>query len=124
MKPAKIKTAAAAALFAVGMGLVSASDIQAKGTGCGGASWYALTSKTASGERMNAARLTAAHRSLKFGTKVQVTNKRNGKSVVVRINDRGPFIRGRVIDLSKAAASQIGMIRSGTASICYQVVNS
>lgn len=106
------------------MGLVSASDSQAKGTGCGGASWYALTSKTASGERMNAARLTAAHRSLKFGTKVQVTNKRNGKSVVVRINDRGPFIRGRVIDLSKAAASQIGMVRSGTASICYQVVNS
>ncbi|AFL54667.1 rare lipoprotein A [Sinorhizobium fredii] len=124
MKPAKIKTAAAAALFTVGMGLVSASDTQAKGTGCGGASWYALTSKTASGERMNAARLTAAHRSLKFGTKVQVTNKRNGKTVVVRINDRGPFIRGRVIDLSKAAASQIGMIRSGTASICYQVVNS
>jgi rare lipoprotein A len=124
LKPAKIKTAAAAALFTVGMGLVSASDTQAKGTGCGGASWYALTSKTASGERMNAARLTAAHRSLKFGTKVQVTNKRNGKTVVVRINDRGPFIRGRVIDLSKAAASQIGMIRSGTASICYQVVNS
>lgn len=124
MKPAKIKTAAAAALFTVGMGLVSASDSQAKGTGCGGASWYALTSKTASGERMNAARLTAAHRSLKFGTKVQVTNKRNGKSVVVRINDRGPFIRGRVIDLSKAAASKIGMIRSGTASICYTVVNS
>jgi rare lipoprotein A len=124
LKPAKIKTATAAALFTVGMGLVSASDTQAKGTGCGGASWYALTSKTASGERMNAARLTAAHRSLKFGTKVQVTNKRNGKTVVVRINDRGPFIRGRVIDLSKAAASQIGMIRSGTASICYQVVNS
>ena len=73
---------------------------------------------------MNAAHLTAAHRSLKFGTKVQVTNKRNGKSVVVRINDRGPFIRGRVIDLSKAAASEIGMIRSGTASICYKVINS
>ncbi|MNY68522.1 RlpA-like protein precursor [compost metagenome] len=73
---------------------------------------------------MNAARLTAAHRSLKFGTKVQVTNKRNGKSVIVRINDRGPFIRGRVIDLSKAAASQIGMISSGHASICYRVVNS
>jgi rare lipoprotein A len=124
LKPAKIKTAAAAALFAVGMGLVSASDSQAKAPNCGGASWYALTSKTASGERMNAARLTAAHRSLKFGTKVQVTNRRNGKTVVVRINDRGPFIRGRVIDLSKAAASQIGMIRSGTASICYQVINS
>jgi rare lipoprotein A len=106
------------------MGFVSASESQAAGAGCGGASWYALSSKTASGERMNAAHLTAAHRKLKFGTKVQVTNKRNGKSVVVRINDRGPFIRGRVIDLSKAAASKIGMIRSGTASICYTVVNS
>ncbi|MBP1871173.1 RlpA-like protein [Ensifer adhaerens] len=124
MTPAKIKTVAAAALFTAGIGLVSVSDSQAAGAGCGGASWYALTSKTASGERMNAARLTAAHRSLKFGTKVQVTNKRNGKSVIVRINDRGPFIRGRVIDLSKAAASQIGMISSGHASICYRVVNS
>ncbi|MGE6783350.1 septal ring lytic transglycosylase RlpA family protein [Ensifer adhaerens] len=124
MTPAKIKTAAAAALFTTAIGLVSVSDSHAAGAGCGGASWYALTSKTASGERMNAAHLTAAHRSLKFGTKVQVTNKRNGKSVVVRINDRGPFIRGRVIDLSKAAASQIGMIRSGHASICYRVVNS
>jgi len=124
LTPAKIKSVAAAALFTAGIGLVSVSDSQAAGAGCGGASWYALTSKTASGERMNAARLTAAHRSLKFGTKVQVTNKRNGKSVVVRINDRGPFIRGRVIDLSKAAASQIGMISSGHASICYRVVNS
>ncbi|WP_341857951.1 septal ring lytic transglycosylase RlpA family protein [Sinorhizobium medicae] len=124
MTPAKIKTAAAAALFTAGIGFVSASESQAAGAGCGGASWYALSSKTASGERMNAAHLTAAHRKLKFGTKVQVTNKRNGKSVIVRINDRGPFIRGRVIDLSKAAASKIGMIRSGTASICYTVVNS
>jgi len=90
--------------------------------GCGHASWYALTSKTASGERMNPAKLTAAHRSLPFGTKVKVTNKRNGKSVVVRINDRGPFIRGRVIDVSKAAAQNIGMVRSGTAQVCYQIV--
>ncbi|PYE29446.1 rare lipoprotein A [Rhizobium sp. PP-F2F-G38] len=71
---------------------------------------------------MNASYLTAAHRSLKFGTRVEVTNKRNGKSVVVRINDRGPFIRGRVLDLSKAAASQVGMVSSGHASICYRVV--
>lgn len=124
MTPAKIKTAAAAALFTATIGLVSVSDSHAAGASCGGASWYALSSKTASGERMNAAHLTAAHRSLKFGTKVQVTNKRNGKSVIVRINDRGPFIRGRVMDLSKAAASQIGMVRSGTASVCYRVVNS
>ncbi|SMH33134.1 septal ring lytic transglycosylase RlpA family protein [Mesorhizobium australicum] len=85
---------------------------------CGRASWYALHSKTASGERMNPSAMTAAHRSLPFGTKVRVTNKHNGKSVVVRINDRGPFIKGRVIDLSKAAARQIGMVSRGHASIC------
>lgn len=72
---------------------------------------------------MNAAKLTAAHRSLPFGTKVLVTNKRNGKSVVVRINDRGPFIRGRIIDVSKAAAKNIGMVNSGTAQVCYQIVD-
>ena len=92
--------------------------------GCGHASWYALTSKTASGERMNANLMTAAHRSLPFGTKVMVTNKRNGKSVVVRINDRGPFIRGRVLDVSKAAAKNIGMVSSGTAQVCYQILAS
>jgi rare lipoprotein A len=91
-------------------------------TSCGGASWYALHSKTASGERMNPAHLTAAHKTLRFGTKVKVTNQRNGKSVVVRINDRGPFIRGRVIDLSKAAAQNIGMIRSGHAKVCYEIL--
>jgi rare lipoprotein A len=89
---------------------------------CGKASWYALSSRTASGERMNATLHTAAHRSLRFGTKVRVTNSKNGKSVVVRINDRGPFIRGRVLDISKVAASDIGMIKSGVGRICYQVV--
>ncbi|QLF69144.1 septal ring lytic transglycosylase RlpA family protein [Peteryoungia desertarenae] len=91
-------------------------------TGCGSASWYALTSKTASGERMNPAKLTAAHRTMKFGTKLKVTNPKNGKSVVVRINDRGPFIKGRVLDLSKAAAQNIGMIRAGHAKVCYEVI--
>lgn len=90
--------------------------------GCGGASWYALTSKTASGERMNPSNLTAAHRSLRFGTKVKVVNNRNGKAVVVRINDRGPFIKGRVLDLSKAAAQHIGMVSSGTAKVCYEII--
>jgi rare lipoprotein A len=83
----------------------------------GHASWYALTSQTASGEQMNPSALTAAHRSLPFGTKVLVENLNNGRSVVVRINDRGPFVGGRIIDLSKAAASQIGMIGSGTAKV-------
>jgi len=112
-------TAATAAIAAFAL-LGQAQAIAAPG--CGHASWYALTSKTASGERMNAAKLTAAHRSLPFGTKVLVTNKRNGKSVIVRINDRGPFIRGRVIDVSKAAAQNIGMVSSGTAQVCYQIV--
>lgn len=85
---------------------------------CGSASWYALSSKTASGERMNASLMTAAHRSLPFGSKVKVTNQRNGKSVVVRINDRGPFIKGRVIDLSKAAANKLGFVSAGHAPIC------
>lgn len=119
----KFASAALAATFALGATLTLVTPSHAAGSGCGGASWYALSSRTASGERMNAKYLTAAHRNLKFGTKVAVTNKRNGKTVVVRINDRGPFIRGRVIDLSKAAASHIGMIRSGTASICYRVVS-
>lgn len=87
---------------------------------CGGASWYALTSKTASGERMNPAAMTAAHRTLPFGTKLRVTNKRNGRTVVVRINDRGPFVRGRILDLSKAAAAKLGFIRAGHTKVCLQ----
>ena len=65
-------------------------------------------SGTASGQKLNTAALTAAHRSLPFGTKVKVTNQRNGRSVVVTINDRGPFVRGRVIDLTPAAARELG----------------
>jgi len=84
---------------------------------CGRASWYALTSRTASGERMNPSALTAAHRSLPFGTKVKVTNQRNGRSVVVRINDRGPFVRGRMLDLSRGAASQLGFVGAGHTSV-------
>ena len=63
---------------------------------------------TASGERLNPQALTAAHRSLPFGTKVRVTNKSNGRTVVVKINDRGPFVRGRVIDVTPAAARALG----------------
>jgi rare lipoprotein A len=75
----------------------------------GVASVYAYSGgKTASGERANPGSLTAAHRTLPFGTQVRVTNKRNGQSVVVRINDRGPFIRGRVIDVTPAAARALG----------------
>ena len=65
--------------------------------------------RTASGERFNPSAMTAAHRTLRFGTRVRVTNSRNGRSVVVRINDRGPFVKGRSIDLSSGAARAIGM---------------
>ena len=85
---------------------------------CGRASWYALHSRTASGERMNPSAMTAAHRSLPFGTKVKVTNQNNGRSVVVRINDRGPFVKGRFLDLSRGAAKQLGFISSGHTSVC------
>jgi rare lipoprotein A len=74
---------------------------------------------TASGERMNPGAMTAAHRSLPFGTRVTVINRGNGRSVVVRINDRGPFVRGRVIDLSPAAARAIGV--SGLAPVSLSV---
>ena len=73
------------------------------------------SSKTASGERSNPGALTAAHRSLPFGTRVRVTNKQNGRSVVVRINDRGPFTRGRIIDVTPAAARVLGF--SGLAPV-------
>jgi rare lipoprotein A len=75
---------------------------------------------TASGERVATGGLTAAHRTLPFGTMVRVTNDRTGRSVVVRINDRGPFISGRVIDLTPAAASALGF--SGLASVTLDVV--
>jgi rare lipoprotein A len=66
--------------------------------------------------------LTAAHKSLKFGTKVRVTNEKNGKSVVVRINDRGPYVGSRIIDLSKQAAQAIDMIGPGTATVTVEVL--
>ena len=78
--------------------------------------------RTASGERAQSGALTAAHKSLPFGTMVRVTNTRNNKSVVVRINDRGPFVRGRVIDLTPAGARAIGF--SGLAPVSLSVVRS
>lgn len=69
--------------------------------------------RTASGERFDPQELTAAHRTLPFGSKVRVTNPANGRSVVVRINDRGPFTRGRLIDLSRSAAKRIGLVARG-----------
>ncbi|OXY82362.1 septal ring lytic transglycosylase RlpA family protein [Oceanimonas doudoroffii] len=78
--------------------------------------------KTASGERFNKNALTAAHKTLPFGSKVRVTNLRNQRSVVVRINDRGPYAKRRVIDLSEQAAREIGMIRSGVAPVRLELL--
>jgi len=83
------------------------------------ASVYAYSGeRTASGERAQPSGLTAAHRTLPFGTRVRVTNKSNGRTVVVRINDRGPFVRGRIIDLTPAAARVLGF--SGLAHVTLQ----
>jgi len=86
----------------------------------GNASWYGPGfhgRKTANGERYNQNDLTAAHKKLPFGTKVRVTNLNNNKSVIVRINDRGPYVRGRIIDVSKEAAKELAMLGSGTAPV-------
>jgi rare lipoprotein A len=86
----------------------------------GQASWYGGKhhgGPTASGERFNKNALTAAHRTFPMGTRVRVTNLRNGRSVVVRINDRGPYSKGRIIDLSEAAAKQLDMIEAGVVPV-------
>lgn len=89
----------------------------------GMASYYKHGRKTANGERFNPGGYTAAHRSLRFGTKVRVTNLRNGRAVIVRINDRGPFIRGRIIDLAYGAARAVGLHRSGVTRVSLKVLN-
>ncbi|MCC7252549.1 septal ring lytic transglycosylase RlpA family protein [Hyphomicrobium sp.] len=86
------------------------------------ASYYWQGQKTASGARFNPSAMTAAHRTLPFGTRVLVTNRNNGRSVTVTINDRGPFIKGRIIDLSRGAAGVIGMQGSGLAPVSIQVL--
>lgn len=95
--------------------------------GSGIASYYGQAfagRRTASGERFNPGQLTAAHKTLPFGTLVQVTNPRNGKSVTVRINDRGPYARDRSIDLSLAAAKQIGLVATGHGTVDLAVLDS
>jgi rare lipoprotein A len=84
------------------------------------ASYYWQPQAVACGGRFNPGALTAAHKSLPCGSKVRVTNKRNGKSVTVTINDRGPFVAGRIIDLSKAAAIQIDMTGSGVVPVTVE----
>ncbi|MEU7892063.1 septal ring lytic transglycosylase RlpA family protein [Nonomuraea sp. NPDC049152] len=91
-------------------------------TGRCGASFYDEPQMTASGERFDPSALTAAHKSLPLGSKVRVINPSNGKAVVVRINDRGPYAGGRCLDLSEAAFSAIGSTGSGVMTVKYQVL--
>lgn len=87
----------------------------------GAASWYGSGARTANGERFNPNGMTAAHRSLPFGTRVEVRNVRNGRSIVVRINDRGPFVRGRIIDLARGPARALGI--GGVTRVALSVVD-
>lgn len=79
--------------------------------------------KTSNGEIFSNHKFTCAHKTLPFGTMLKVTNMSTGQSVIVKVNDRGPFVRGRVIDLSKAAARQIGMIQEGVATVRVEIMN-
>ena len=95
-------------------------------SGSGKASWYGDQfhgKKTASGKTYDMYELTAAHKTLPFGTKVKITNQRNGKSVVVEVNDRGPFVKTRQFDLSKEAFKTIGNLDRGLMPIDYEVIN-
>lgn len=112
-----LKTLTIIAVTLAGMAPLAAS------AGCTTASYYGPGfhgNSTANGERYNQWSLTAAHRTLPFGTRLRVTNKWNGRSVVVRINDRGPFHGGRGIDLSTAAMNAIG--GNGLANVCYSII--
>ena len=88
----------------------------------GFASFYRTGKQTASGEEFDARALTAAHRTLPFGTRLRVTNVATGQSVTVRVNDRGPFVRGRVVDVSHSAAEALGMVSDGVAKVKVDVV--
>ncbi len=101
---------------------IDAHDYRAEGQ----ASWYGAKhhgKRTASGERFDQNALTAAHRDLPFGTRVKVTHLGNGRTVVVRVNDRGPVSRKRIIDLSKAAAERLGMLRQGVAPVRLEALD-
>ena len=125
------------ALFLAALAFAAAPDAEAQAVRPGGrraalrveqgqASYYAARfhgRRTASGERYDHQALTVAHRTLPFGTVLRVTNERNGRTITVRVNDRGPHIRGRIVDLSGAAARELGVIRSGTAPVRIEVVD-
>jgi len=95
---------------------------KAEGKSQGIASFYSQGTKTASGEKFDPNELTAAHPTLPFGTKLRVTNQHTGRSVTVRVNDRGPYVPGRVVDVSYSAAQELGMVGRGVAPVKLDVV--
>jgi rare lipoprotein A len=106
---------------------VEAVEQAFEAAGQGEASYYGRElqgNRTASGERFNAEGFTAAHRTLPLGTKLRVTNLANGRSVIVRVNDRGPFVRSRLIDVSLGAAREINMVGSGRARVKLEVLRA
>jgi rare lipoprotein A len=133
-----LRPAAAEALLALALALAggcattappSRSSITVVTPASGGfegkASWYGKEQHggpTASGERFDMYALTCAHRTLPMGTRLRVTNLRNGRSVVVRVNDRGPYGRGRVLDLSYAAARALDMLTAGVVAVRFEIV--
>lgn len=102
--------------------VATAAPAREGGKGGGVASFYSEGHSTASGEKFDPNELTAAHPTLPFGTKLRVTNTATGKSVTVRVNDRGPYVHGRVVDVSYSAAQALGMVHSGTANVKLDVV--
>ncbi len=113
----KVKRIYAAVLVAA----ATMAGCQQASAECGIASTYSSGSRTANGERYNHMAVSAAHKSLPFGTRVIVRNQRSGRSITVRINDRGPFVAGRIIDLSTGAKNALGM--DGLAPVCLEVVS-
>jgi rare lipoprotein A len=108
-------------VLVAGVLAISVFSNAAEARQCGAASWYGdkfAGKRTASGVRFNPNDMVAAHRTLPFGSRVRVTEQRSGRSVTVKIVDRGPHVRGRVIDVSKAAARKLGFLRRGTARVC------
>ncbi|HQJ74884.1 MAG TPA: septal ring lytic transglycosylase RlpA family protein [Bacteroidota bacterium] len=107
--------------------VASANNLQdEKKNNLGIASYYSMkheNKRTASGEKYKSSNLTAAHRTLPFGTLVKVTNLKNNKSVIVKINDRGPFVKGRILDLSYSAAKEIDMLMNGMAKVKIEVID-
>lgn len=119
----RLLAGASAGALIIAVSLVMMWPMHVRAAECQGqwvlASWYGTESgnRTANGERFDGSSLTAAHKTLPFGTRLRVSYR--GRSVVVRVNDRGPFVRGRTLDLSRAAAKRIGMVSDGVGQVCW-----